>query len=115
MNHPLRFAITVDQAQGDETDQCTGTCQQQITLTHCERGRAREPRTDAVTQGDDADPRQHGVGGAQAQVVGEFDPAAIMQNRPRQVQRRSGREVQGIEQVVQTDYGQAQDTQYWPR
>ena len=103
MRHPLRLAVTVKQTQRDKPQQRASTREQQITLTHGRRSTTGEPGPDAVAQGNHADPRHYRVGSAQAQAVGKLDPAPVMQNRPRHMQRRACSKVQRVEQVMPGD------------
>ena len=97
---PGFLAIAVEQAQQDEAEQQPATARQEVASARGRRRGAAEPVACGIAQGDHTDPRQQGVGGAQAQGVARFDPAAIVEHRPRQVPGRAGSEMQRIEQVV---------------
>ncbi|MNL19772.1 hypothetical protein D3C87_1409910 [compost metagenome] len=114
MGDPMRLAITIDGSQCDKSDQCPGPCKQQNTLTLCSQNLGSKPGADTVSKGDHTDPRQYRIRGAQTQAVGEVDPAAIMQNRPRYMHGRACREVHIIQQVVPGHDHQAQAAQNGP-
>ncbi|MCY1458595.1 hypothetical protein D9M71_759920 [compost metagenome] len=79
---PGGVAVDVGGAQQGEAEQGAAAGPEQAALAQGGVTGSGEPGAEGVAQGDDGDPGQHGIGGAQAQGIAGGDPVALVQDLP---------------------------------
>ncbi|CRR07639.1 hypothetical protein PAERUG_E15_London_28_01_14_07764 [Pseudomonas aeruginosa] len=107
---PGSIPILVGEPQQCEQGQRADACPQQPALALLRRALAGEPGPHQITQCDHPDPRQHRIGGTQAQRA-SLDPAALMQHFPQHRQQAIALHPHAVEQVVRGHHRDCQHQQ----